>query len=85
MSARYGLIAFALSFALPAAGIGAAAAQDKSKTKIEQKDFVDKVDEVRRQIELDRNTKPVTNPNASHTEQVVVDVCKRNPQLPQCL
>jgi hypothetical protein len=57
-----------------------AAAQQNPSPKIEQKDFVKKLDDVRNTIERDRN---VQRPAAT-TDHVIIDVCKRNPQLPQC-
>jgi hypothetical protein len=57
-----------------------AAAQQNTSSQIEQKDFVKKLDDVRQTIERDRN---VRRPDST-TGHVVADVCKRNPQLPQC-
>ena len=57
-----------------------AAAQQNPAPKIEQRDFVKKLDDVRNTIERDRNTQRPT----TATDHVIPDVCKRNPQLPQC-
>jgi hypothetical protein len=66
----------------PGAGYNAAAQQQGTAPKIEQKDFVDKVDDVRRSIERERTQQNAPRDNA--TQQFIVDVCKRNPNLPQC-
>lgn len=69
--------------ALAAACFGApcaADAQQNAPAKIEQKDFVKRIDDVRQNIERDRNA---TRPEAT-TDRAIVDVCKQNPQLPQC-
>jgi hypothetical protein len=83
MSTPAAWIAFGLAFAL-LGGNNALAADDNAKVKIEQKDFTDKIDDVRRAIERDRNAQPVDRNNLG-TDQIVIDVCKKNPKLPQCL
>ena len=83
MSTRALSNALGLAVALLATNI-AVAADDTGKTKVQQKDFTDKIDDVRRAIERDRDrNQPPAGRNAT-TDQLVIDVCKKNPKLPQC-
>ena len=77
------MVLVAAGVALTAGATHRAIAQQSASPKVEPKDFVDKLEAVRHGIERERNERPAPS-NSNAPAQLVVDVCKRNPQLPQC-
>ena len=50
--------------------------------KLDSDKFEKQLQDTRDDIKKERTT---TNPSgAAHTNQTVIDICKKNPQLPQC-
>jgi len=77
------MVLVAAGVALTAGAAHRAIAQQSAFPKVKPKDFVDKLEAVRHGIERERNERPAPS-NGNARAQLVVDVCKRNPQLPQC-